>query len=137
MKKRILVVEDSNDNILILGHALKFLGYEMLIAKDGAKGVELAETENPDLIIMDIMLPEMDGLEATSQIRNNPKTQFIPIIAATAMARSGDRETCLRAGCEGYIAKPFTYKDLRHAIDKALNKTAQENRLQGGGANTV
>lgn len=130
MKKRILLVEDSNDTLLILVHALKFLGYETMIARNGVEAVELAESENPELIIMDIMLPKMDGLEATAQIRNNPKTQFIPIIAATAMALPGDREKCLRAGCDGYISKPFTYKDLGHAIDKLLNKTSHENRLQ-------
>jgi CheY-like chemotaxis protein len=120
--KRILLAEDSSVTLKILAHQLKFLGYQPVIAKNGAEAVELAGSENPALIIMDIMLPEMDGFEATSQIRNDPRTQFIPILAATAKAMPGDREKCLRAGFDGYIAKPFTYKALGQAIDKMLKK---------------
>ena len=129
MKKRILLVEDNNDALEIFAHALNFLGYETTFARNGIEAVDLAGTENPDLIMMDIMLPKMNGFEATSQIRNNPKTRFIPILAATARALPGDREKCLRAGCDGYLAKPFTHKELGHAIERLLNKRVARNNL--------
>ena len=129
MKKRILLVEDNNDALEIFAHALNFLGYETTIAKTGIEAVDLAGTENPDLIMMDIMLPKMNGFEATSQLRSNPKTQFIPILAATAMALPGDREKCLRAGCDGYLAKPFTHKELGHAIERLLKKRLAQTNL--------
>lgn len=129
MKKRILLVEDNNDALVIFAHALNFLGYETTIAKNGTEAVDLAGTENPDLIMMDIMLPKMNGFEATAQLRNNPKTQFIPILAATAMALPGDREKCLRAGCDGYLAKPFTHKELGFAIERLLEKRLAQNNL--------
>lgn len=129
MKKRILLVEDNNDALEIFAHALNFLGYETTIAKNGTEAVDLAGTENPDLIMMDIMLPKMNGFEATAQLRNNPKTQFIPILAATAMALPGDREKCLRAGCDGYLAKPFTHKELGFAIERLLEKRLAQNNL--------
>ena len=122
-------MEDNNDALEIFAHALNFLGYETTFARNGIEAVDLAGTENPDLIMMDIMLPKMNGFEATSQIRNNPKTRFIPILAATARALPGDREKCLRAGCDGYLAKPFTHKELGHAIERLLNKRVARNNL--------
>jgi two-component system cell cycle response regulator DivK len=129
VKKRILLVEDNNDALEIFAHALNFLGYETTIAKNGTEAVDLAGTENPDLIMMDIMLPKMNGFEATAQLRNNPKTQFIPILAATSMALPGDREKCLRAGCDGYLAKPFTHKELGFAIERLLEKRLAQNNI--------
>jgi two-component system, cell cycle response regulator DivK len=122
VKKRILVVEDHSDTLEILAHQLGFLGYDLAVAKDGIEAVDLAGSEGPDLIIMDIMLPKMDGFEATAQIRNNPTTRSIPILAATAKAMPGDRERCLRAGCDGYLAKPFSHIELGQAIDEVLKK---------------
>ncbi|MGH8544694.1 MAG: response regulator [Gammaproteobacteria bacterium] len=122
MKKRILVVEDHRDTLEVLEYELEFLGYETLVATNGFEAVELAGSENPDLIIMDMMLPKLNGLEATFQIRSNPKTQFIPILAATAKAMPGDREVFLKAGCAGYIAKPFSHVELGQAIEKILCK---------------
>ena len=101
---------------------LKFLGYQVVIARNGAEAVTSAIAELPDLIVMDIQMPVMDGFEATAQIRKEPKTQSIPILAATAKAMSGDRERCLKAGCNDYIAKPFTHRQLQAAIEKLLNK---------------
>jgi CheY-like chemotaxis protein len=129
VKKRILLVEDNRVVLEIFTHALKFLGYETTIAQNGIEAVDLAGSENPDLIMMDIMLPKMNGFEATTQIRNNPKTQFIPILATTAMALPGDREKCLQAGCDGYLAKPFTHKELGHAIERLLQKRSAQNNL--------
>lgn len=129
MKKRILVAEDHTDTLEILTHQLKFLGYELTIARNGLEAVALAESEHPDLIIMDLMLPKMDGLQATSQIRNNPGTQSIPILAATAKAMPGDREHCLKAGCDGYLAKPFSHIELGHAIEEILQKQSSHKAL--------
>jgi two-component system, cell cycle response regulator DivK len=129
MAKRILIVEDHNDMVEVLEHELKSLGYEAITARNGLEAIELAQSETPDVIILDIMLPKLNGFEATFQIRNNPQTQFIPILAATAKALPGDREQCLRAGCDGYLAKPFTQLELGQAIVELLNKQALQKVL--------
>ncbi len=123
MKKRILLVEDHPATIDVMRQELEFLGYEVTMAKNGIEAVEMATSELPDLIVMDIRLPKMDGLQAASQIRKNPKTQAIPILAATVKALPGDREECLASGCDDYIAKPFTYKELGAAIEKLLKSS--------------
>ncbi len=120
MKKRILLVEDDSWTIDVMQAELKFLGYEVIVAENGLKAVEIAASELPDLIVMDIRLPKMDGLQATSLIRADPKTKNIPILAATVNTLPGDREKCLEAGCDGYIAKPFTHRELGAAIKKLL-----------------
>jgi two-component system cell cycle response regulator DivK len=120
MKKRILLVEDNPATIDVVQKELEFLGYDTLTADDGDKAVEMAAAHLPDLIIMDISLPKMDGLEATALIRKNPKTQSIPVLAATARALPGDREKCLQGGCNDYIAKPFTHRELGAALKKLL-----------------
>ncbi|MGH7826386.1 MAG: response regulator [Candidatus Binatia bacterium] len=120
MKNRILLVEDNIDLIDLLSNALKFLAFEAVIARDGLAAVELAESANPDLIIMDIGLPKLNGMDAITKIRANPKTKFIPIIAATARAMRGDRESCLRGGCDAYLAKPFSLQELSDTIELIL-----------------
>ncbi|TAJ88780.1 response regulator [bacterium] len=120
MKKRILLVEDDSGTIDVMQSELKFLGYEVTVAENGLKAIEMAASELPDLIVMDIRLPKLDGLQATSLIRADPKTKNIPILAATVNALPGDREKCLEAGCDGYIAKPFTHRELGTAIQKLL-----------------
>jgi CheY-like chemotaxis protein len=127
--KKILIVEDHGDTLEVLEHQLEFLGYATAIAKNGLEAVELAGSENPDLIIMDVMLPKMNGFDATFQIRNNPKTRSIPILAATAKAMPGDREKCLTAGFDDYLAKPFTHIELGHAIDGLLNKGSAVRKI--------
>ncbi|MEE9186040.1 MAG: response regulator [Candidatus Binatia bacterium] len=122
MKARILLVEDNPATMEVMQQELEILGYEVAVARDGAEAVEMANSELPDLIIMDILMPKMDGGEATKQIRKNPKTQAIPVLAATAKALPEDRERCLESGCDGYIAKPFSYKELRDVIEKLLRK---------------
>ena len=122
MKARILLVEDNPATMDVMQQELEILGYEVAVARDGAEAVEMANSELPDLIIMDILMPKMDGGEATKQIRKNPKTQAIPVLAATAKALPEDRERCLESGCDGYIAKPFSYKELRDVIEKLLRK---------------
>ena len=84
--------------------------------------VKIATTQKPDLILMDIIMPVMNGYQATRQIRQNPKTRSIPVIAVTALTNSEEREECLKSGCNDYIAKPFTIKDLACRIEKLLNQ---------------
>jgi two-component system, cell cycle response regulator DivK len=104
--KKILIVEDVALNLDLLTQLLED-DYELVAAGDGAKGVALAEREQPDLILMDISLPIMDGYEATRRIKRNPKLAHIPIIALTAHAMSGDAEKTRTAGCDDYLAKPL------------------------------
>ncbi|MCH7915093.1 MAG: response regulator [Deltaproteobacteria bacterium] len=120
MKRKILLVEDNPATVDIIQTELEFLGYDSTVADNGQKAVDMSSTYLPDLILMDISLPKMDGLEATALIRNNPKTKNIPILAATARALPGDREKCIQAGCDDYIAKPFTHRELGAAIKKLL-----------------
>jgi two-component system cell cycle response regulator DivK len=112
MSKRILVVEDQEDNRAILRDLLSMAGYELIEAGDGAEGVELARRERPDLILMDIQLPVIDGYEATRRIKGEPALKSIPIIAVTSYALSGDEAKARAAGCDGYVTKPFSPRDL-------------------------
>ncbi len=121
-KKRILLVEDNPATVDVVQKELEFLGYDAITADTGDKAVQMAETHLPDLIIMDISLPGMDGLQATALIRKNPKTQLIPVLAATARALPGDREKCMQSGCTDYIAKPFTHRELGAALKKILKE---------------
>jgi two-component system, cell cycle response regulator DivK len=113
---RILYVEDNEDNIYVLENRLRRHGHEVLIARDGASGVQLAATEQPDLILMDLSLPVLDGWEATRQIKAAPHTRHIPVIALTANAMSGDREKALAAGCDDFDTKPIVLARLLEKI---------------------
>ena len=112
MSKCILVVEDQEDNRRIVRDLLTSVGYEIIEALNGADGVQAAETHVPDLILMDIQLPVIDGYEATRQIRTKPALQHIPIIAVTSYALSGDDVKAFEAGCSGYVSKPFSPRAL-------------------------
>jgi two-component system cell cycle response regulator DivK len=118
--KRILVVEDTEDNRQIIRDLLTSVGYELIEALDGAAGVAAAAREKPDLILMDIQLPVMDGYEATRRIKGDPATSAIPIIAVTSYALSGDEEKTRAAGCDGYIAKPFSPRQLLAKVRELL-----------------
>jgi two-component system cell cycle response regulator DivK len=120
MTRRILVVEDTEDNRQIIRDLLTSFDYELLEAADGAEGVAIAESRRPDLILMDIQLPVMDGYEATRRIRAIPGLERVPIIAVTSYALSGDEAKARAAGCDGYIAKPFSPRELLAAIRKLL-----------------
>jgi two-component system, cell cycle response regulator DivK len=120
MKKRILVVEDTDDNLRILRDLLTASGYDLLEATDGAEGVALAQRERPDLVLMDIQLPVIDGYEATRQIRAIPELADVPIIAVTSYALSGDDAKAFAAGCDGYVAKPFSPRQLLAKIREFL-----------------
>ncbi len=115
-KKRILLVEDNMDAVEIMRLIMESLGYEVTVARNGLEGVEMARSQVPDLIVMDILLPIMDGLEATARIRKNPDTQKIPILAATVLALPGERERCLASGCDNYISKPFTPRQFEGVV---------------------
>ncbi|HZT47711.1 MAG TPA: response regulator [Hyphomicrobiaceae bacterium] len=112
MSKRILIVEDQEDNRAILRDLLSQAGYDLIEAADGGKGVELARSERPDLILMDIQLPVLDGYEATRQIKGTAELKSIPIIAVTSYALSGDEAKARAAGCDGYVTKPFSPRQL-------------------------
>ena len=112
MSKRILIIEDQEDNRAILRDLLTQAGYTLLEAVDGEEGVELARSECPDLILMDIQLPVIDGYEATRRIKAKPELKSIPIIAVTSYALSGDEAKARAAGCDGYVTKPFSPRDL-------------------------
>jgi len=125
MKKKILIVEDNLDVMYIHRMIIQNLGYDCIVAGNGKEAVHYANTQLPDLILMDIMLPEMDGLEATRMIRQNPKTRSIPIIAVTAKITREDKEDCLRNGCDHYLPKPFTNLQLRSCIEKLLKQDSK------------
>lgn len=109
---KVLLVEDNEMNRDMLSRRLERKGFDVVFAMDGAAAVEMADSENPDLILMDMSLPVMDGWEATRQIKSNEGLNKIPIIALTAHAMSGDREKALEAGCEEYDTKPVDFPRL-------------------------
>ena len=120
MNKRILVVEDQYDNRRILRDLLTSAGYEMIEAVTGEEGVAMAETQSPDLILMDMQLPVIDGYESTRQIKANPNLRAIPIIAVTSYAMSGDDAVAYKAGCDAYVTKPFSPRKLLAKIREFL-----------------
>ncbi len=121
MTKRILVIEDTEDNRQIMRDLLTSAGYEVVEAVDGAAGIVAAEKERPDLILMDIQLPMVDGYEATRRIKANPALAHIPILAVTSYALSGDEEKARAAGCNGYVTKPFSPRDLLARVRSFLS----------------
>ncbi len=112
---KILYVEDNDDNIYMLENRLKRAGFMVLIARDGAQGVEMAGTERPDVILMDLGLPVLDGWEATRRIKAMPGTRHIPVIALTADAMTGEKEKAIAAGCDDFDTKPV---ELTRLLDK-------------------
>ena len=120
MSKRILVVEDQPDNRQILRDLLTSADFEVIEAMDGEAGLAAAETHRPDLILMDIQLPLMDGYEATRRIKANPALRGIPIIVITSYALSGDEDKSRAAGCDAYFSKPFSPRKLLAKIREYL-----------------
>src|SRR5215470_11965621 len=109
---RILCVEDNDDNIFTLHRRLTRVGHTVLIARDGREGVAMARSERPDLIVMDLSLPTLDGWGATRILKSSPETKEIPILALTAHAMAGDREKAIAAGCDDYATKPVDFDQL-------------------------
>ena len=118
---KVLLVEDNEMNRDMLSRRLQRKGYEVVFAMDGGAAVDMAGREHPALILMDMSLPVMDGWEATRQIKSNPDTQAIPVIALTAHAMSGDREKALAAGCEDYDTKPVDFPRLLDKMEQLLS----------------
>ena len=118
---KILIVEDNEMNRDMLSRRLIRKGFEIVMAEDGKKGVDMSKSENPDLILMDLSLPVMDGWEATSTIKADEDTKGIPIIVLTAHAMAGDREKALEAGADEYDTKPIEFKRLLGKIKEFLN----------------
>jgi len=119
---RILIIEDNQANMKLACLLLGNVGHAVLCAVDAETGLTLARAEHPDLILMDIQLPGMDGLAATALLKQDPATAAIPVIALTAMAMKEDQEKTKVAGCDAYIAKPLRYQELYAAIDTLLVK---------------
>jgi CheY-like chemotaxis protein len=119
-KPKILVADDNQMNALALEDYLTAVGYDLYFAADGEQALARAEEVGPDLILMDIQMPKISGVEATRRLRADPRFAGTPILALTALAMPGDRELCLAAGASAYIAKPFLLKDLVRAIREWL-----------------
>jgi CheY-like chemotaxis protein len=126
MKKRILVVEDNLTAAGMMQIQLELLGYEVKVVTDGLEAVEVAPSARPDLIVLDMRMPKLDGFDTAKQLRQNTGTKDIPILAATAFANPGAREKCLASGCDGYISKPFDHHQLGNAIAKLLNHASPQ-----------
>jgi len=111
--KKVLVVEDHADMRELLAWQIELMGFVPITAKLAQEGIDKAVADQPDLILMDVMMPGMDGREAIRELRARPETKDIPILAATALFRTTDLKSCLDAGCNGYIIKPFTFQELQ------------------------
>ena len=118
--QKILVVEDNEMNRDMVGRRVERRGYEVVVAVDGQEGVDMAHSENPDLILMDLSLPVLNGWEATRQLKQDTKTNGIPIIALTAHAMASDRESAIEAGCDDYDTKPLEFSRLIGKIHALL-----------------
>ncbi len=119
---KVLIVEDNPANMTLATFLLESAGHSVLKATDAETGVALAAAERPDLILMDIQLPGMDGLRATALLKADDATKDIPVIALTALAMKGDEERIRAAGCDGYIAKPLSYRDFLATVSSELGK---------------
>ena len=121
--KRVLVIEDHSDMQELLVWQLERMGFMPLSGKTAMAGIQIAVAEKPDLILMDIMMPHLNGIEATRMLRANPKTKEIPILAVTALFRSADLEACMKAGCVSYLVKPVSFDELHRKICDLLNQS--------------
>jgi two-component system cell cycle response regulator DivK len=122
---KILLVEDNEMNWDMLSRRLRRKGYDVIVAMDGQQGVAMAKSELPDLILMDLGLPVLDGWEATRQIKEEGETRGIPVIALTSHAMVGDRERALEVGCEDYDTKPIEFRRLLEKIEALLGESAE------------
>ena len=126
---KVLVVEDNPANMTLATFLLESVGHTVLKAQDAETGVGLARSERPDLVLMDIQLPGMDGLRATSILKADAATRDISVIALTALAMKGDEERIRGAGCDGYIAKPLSYKDFLETISRELERRSSTTTI--------
>ncbi|HJV62387.1 MAG TPA: response regulator [Albitalea sp.] len=121
---RILVIEDSPVNMALTVAILENAGHTILQAEHAAAGLEMARAEQPDLVLMDIQLPDLDGLSATRLLKADPRTRHIPVIALTAFAMKGDEDGTREAGCDGYVTKPIRYKEFLAELDAVMKRRA-------------
>ncbi|MBI3738900.1 MAG: response regulator [Chloroflexi bacterium] len=128
---RVLIVEDNIDNYELVRFLLERAGHVTMWARSGREGIDMAKSGQPDLILMDLSLPEMDGWTATERIKSDPQTNQIPVLALTAHTLPGDRKRALEAGCDGYLSKPMNISLFNETIADMLEKFAQ-NRKTGG-----
>lgn len=131
--KRILVVEDNPANLKLAATLLTGAGYYVLQARDANEGIEQARKAQPDLILMDVQLPGMDGLSAAQLLKQDPRTRPIPIIALTAFAMKGDEQKMRAAGCDGYIAKPIRYREFLEQVSAVLGAAQRSSSTSTGG----
>ena len=124
-KQRILVIEDNEQNIYMITYLLEHAGYEVLQARHGREGIALAATKSPDLIVLDIQLPEMDGYEIARRLRTDTALSSVPIVAVTSYAMVGDKERVLDAGCTGYLEKPIDTDTFVESISSFMMRSAQ------------
>ena len=122
---RILCIEDNDDNLFMLHRRLSRAGFEVAIARDGAQGLAEAVSSPPDLIVMDLNLPVLDGWETTRRLRSRPETKTVPIIALSAHSAEGHREKALAAGCDEFEAKPVNFDGLIEKIRSLLSRSVQ------------
>jgi CheY-like chemotaxis protein len=120
----ILIVEDNEDNLVIYSTILSHVGYRVLEARDGETGIRMAHTEHPDLILMDVSIPVIDGWEATRRLKADPETANIPIFALTAHALESDRERAKAVGCDGYLPKPAEPRTVLATVQRQLGDVA-------------
>ena len=125
MKEKILIVEDNPQNMRLIKMVLRDKGYTLLEATDGEEALDLAKRELPDLIIMDIQLPKLSGLEVTKKLRETSAFSHVPIIALTAYAMKGDKEKFINAGCDAYVSKPINTRELPGVIAEMLLQAAK------------
>jgi len=126
--KKILIVEDNELNLELISDILKIKGYQIISANNGKDAIRLAKETHPDLILMDIQLPVMDGYEATRRIKSDPEFKAIPIIAVTSFTMKGDKEKVMEAGCDGYIVKPIDIKRLPELVKEYLQKNKKNRK---------
>lgn len=124
-KGRVLVIEDNIDNMDLVHFLLEQVGYEVLEARDGRRGLDLAYQERPDVILLDMSIPEVDGWKVAQQLKSDPETKSICIIALTAHILPGDRKKALEAGCDGFISKPLDIPNFAGQVDVYLEKFKQ------------
>jgi len=127
MKEKILIVEDNPQNMKVELMTLKPRGYILLQATDGEEALQIAMRDRPDLIIMDIRLPKVSGLEVTRRLRQMPDFSHLPIIAVTAYAMRGDKEKAIEAGCDAYLSKPINTRELPKVVADLLSKQREDN----------
>jgi two-component system cell cycle response regulator DivK len=125
-KTRILIMEDDDDTQGMVRFLLEYKGYDVLLAKDGRHGLEIARQEKPDLILLDLAMPEMDGWSVAHKLKEDPGTKTIPVIAVTAYTMSSDRRKALNAGCDGFIGKPMNVPEFIAEVEKFLGKSKTE-----------